>query len=401
MRWLELQNTTPASEALGFSATNWDTPQFLPLGHTNTQTRMRTAEMGPSEAPIPLPAASAWDLDRLLVVDPLSGRDITLATLLDRRLGCDGLLVFQGDGVRYETYRGAFAETDTHLLHSCSKTLTTMMVGCAIGEGKLHADVPMRDIVPELPAAWQGVTLQHVLDMAAGIASEEHYDEPDGMYWQYAPAVGYYGNPGAGKGVLQFVKDHLTERSSAPGEVFNYASYITNLIPICLERAYDEHPVALYERHLFQRVGAEHPGLVNCDRFDRPVVEGQVSLSLRDFARWALLYLHDGRNLAGEQVLPEVWVREAFAASPGRRAAFERGEQAEVFPGGEYHNQMWLLNPGEGIAAMLGIHGQFAYFDRPRDLLICGVSSYPTQLDALMTECLFALWRAVSAQVPQ
>ena len=52
----------------------------------------------------------------------------------------------------------------------------------------------MTDYVPELAElpAWHPVTLEHVLDMATGIDLEEHYEDPESMYWRYADAVGYY-----------------------------------------------------------------------------------------------------------------------------------------------------------------------------------------------------------------
>ncbi len=399
MRWVETSLPTAAQTALGFADRTWDKPQFLALGHTTTTHRMRTAVMPPPSRALPLPQAPHLAVDELVVHDPLLERAVPLAVLLERRLHCDGLLVFHGGGVRHESYRGGFSADDVHLLHSCSKTLTTMMVGIAAAEGRLALDAPVRSMVPELADAWQAVTVQHVLDMATGIFSEEHYDDANGMYWRYAPAVGYYGDTAQGEGVLAFLTGNLTQPVAAPGSVFNYASYVTNLLPVILERVYDEHPVALYERTLFQRIGAEQPGLINCDCEGRPIVEGQVSLTLRDFARWALLYLHQGRNLEGEQVVPQAWVQDSFTASAANRAAFARGEQAELFPEGGYHNQLWLPDADRGIAAMLGIHGQFAYFDLPRGLLIVGVSSYPTQLDGLMTECLQTVWRAISEAV--
>lgn len=399
MHWADTTAPSATQSALGFAGNNWDMPQFLALGHTTTTQRMRTAVMSPPSRSMLLPEASGLPVDDLVVQDPLLERPVPLSVLLERRLQCDGLLVFHGAGVRHESYRGGFTASDVHLLHSCSKTLTTMMIGIAAAEGRLQLDAPVCSFVPELPEAWADVTVQHALDMASGIHSEEHYDDADGMYWRYAPAVGYYGDTGAGEGTLAFLTNNLTQRVAAPGTVFNYASYVTNLLPILLERVYDEHPVALYERALFQRIGAEHQGYVNCDCEDRPIVEGQVSLSLRDFARWALLYLHQGRNLEGRQIVPQAWVQESFTASAANRAAFARGEQAELFPGGGYHNQLWLPEPDRGIGAMLGIHGQFAYFDLPRELLIVGVSSYPTQLDALMTQCLTTLWRAITEAV--
>jgi len=71
----------------------------------------------------------------------------------------------------------------------------------------------MSDYVPELAAlpAWAPVTLEHVLDMATGVDLEEHYENPDSMYWRYAYAVGYYAGDSAASGsTLGFVTSELT-----------------------------------------------------------------------------------------------------------------------------------------------------------------------------------------------
>jgi CubicO group peptidase (beta-lactamase class C family) len=199
--------------------------------------------------------------------------------------------------------------------------------------------------------------------------------------------------------VLGFVERELARRVVAPGTVFNYASYLTNLLPILLERAYGVPAVELYERRLYGLLGAEQPAVVNLDRFDRPIVEGHVNLTLRDFARWAALYLDDGRSLDGRQVLPAWWVEEAYRRHPHRRAAFERSDYADLMPGAEYHNQAWLPRAGPSTLAMLGIHGQFAYLDPDQDLMMVGLSSYPDQVNPLLVALVSRAWDALTQAV--
>lgn len=116
-----------------------------------------------------------------------------------------------------------------------------------------------------------------------------------------------------------------------------------------------------------------------------PIVEGHLNLTLLGFARWALLFLHQGRNLAGEQVVPEAWVDGSLSPSTARRAALLASDGAATFESGQYHNQLWQIDPHAGIVAMLGIHGQFALLDVPYQLILAGLCSYPVQLDGLMT----------------
>ncbi len=388
-----------AADDLGYGPRSWDAPQFLGRGQIESEMRMPTAVLERGGPVMTLPAGPELDLESMTFTDPLTERPWSGAQFLDRRLYTDGLLVFHNGGIRYETYRNGLTPSDHHILHSVSKTLTTMQMGIAIGEGLVDPDAPIRSYLAPLCAlpAWNDVTVQHVLDMATGIKCDEHYEDPDSMYWRYAEVAGYYGlaDPSPG-GVIDFVVENLTEQEEPPGHRFNYASYLTNLLPACLAEVYGRPAVELFEEQLHQRLGCEHDALVNCDSTGAPIVEGQLCLTLRDFARWALLFLHQGRNLAGEQVVPSSWIAEATAADPARRAAFVRGDSVERFPGAEYHNQAWVLDPDAGVMAMLGIHGQFAYVDRPRDLLIIGVSSYPTQVDLLGLASTQELWHTVT-----
>ena len=127
-------------------------------------------------------------------------------------------------------------------------------------------------------------------------------------------------------------------------------------------------------------------------------MEGQVNLTLRDFARWGHLLVNEGRNLTGDQVIPAAWVDDTFAPSAARAAAFARGAERESMPGAEYHNQTWVLEPGR-VAAMLGIHGQFCWVDRDAHTMIVGFSSYPVQTHPLLSAALGELWSTVRGAV--
>jgi CubicO group peptidase (beta-lactamase class C family) len=335
----------------------------------------------------------------LTFTDPLTGRPMTGDQFLDRRLFTDALAVVQDGRLVYETYRNGMTETDRHVAHSCSKTLTTMMVGLALEEGRLERSGSMTDYVPELAEvpAWHPVTLEHVLDMATGIDLEEHYEDADSMYWRYADAVGYYADGSAPRGsTLAFATSELTRTAEPPGVRFNYGSYLTNLLPIALANVYGVPAVELYEDRIYRLIGAEQPALVNLDQDRNPIVEGQVNLTLRDFVRWGHLLADGGRSLAGAQVIPERWVEDTYAPSAARAAAFARGAYGESMPGVEYHNQAWVLEPGR-VVTMLGIHGQFCWVDRSTRTMIVGFSSYPHQTHALLSATMGELWSTIRA----
>ncbi len=389
----------PAALAdVGYDGLTWEQPWNLVRGQITSLERMPSVELSPGGPSVAIPQGPSLDLESCSFTDPLTGRAMRFEEYLGRRLDNDGLLVVHRGQLLHESYRDGVQADDRHIVHSCSKTLTTMMIGWAVEEGRLSTTQPMQELVGELAAipAWTGVTLQHVLDMAAGLDTEEHYELASSMYWRYADAVGYFTVPAERQiGALEFVRRELVNKLEAPGSRFNYASYLTNLLPLVLEREYGVPAVELYETYLYAHVGAEHPALINVDSTGAPITEGQVNLTLRDFARWAYPMVNAGVGLGGEQVVPASWVEETFRHDAGRAAAFAAGESGQAFPGGEYHNQAWVLEP-EHVVAMLGIHGQFAYLDRSRDLMIVGLSSFPDQANALLSATMKQLWATIT-----
>ena len=389
--------TPEVLSALGYDGTTWDRPWHLARGQITTAERMPSVELDPGEVPTSIQPGPDLAVGELTFTDPLTGRAMSGDQFLDRRLYTDALAVVQDGRLVHESYRNGMTESDRHVAHSCSKTLTTMMVGIAIEEGRLDRSRPIGEYVPELAQipAWDPVTLEHVLDMATGLDLEEDYERPDSMYWRYADAVGYYTGPSPGQvGALAFAIDELRKAVEPPGVRFNYGSYLTNLLPIAVANVYGVPAVDLYEDRIYRHLGAERPALVNVDSVGNPIVEGQVNLTLRDFVRWGYLLADEGRSLAGEQVIPARWVDDTYAPSPERAAAFARGDSADAFPGAEYHNQTWVLEPGR-VVSMLGIHGQFCWIDRATRTMIVGFSSYPVQTHALLGATLAELWTTV------
>lgn len=398
MRFQEPTGSPAELAELGYSDQTWDKSWNQARGQITSGERMPSYVFEPTTPAHPLTYDPTLDVSQVKIMDPLSQGPLEFEDFLNRRVHSDALLISHRGKVVYENYFNGMKESDQHLCHSCTKTLTTMHIGIAVADGLLDPQRKVWEFVPELKEipAWADVSVQHLLDMATGIHTEEHYEFPDSMYYTYARGVGYWG-PETNLGTLKFVEENLTLTECAPGTVFNYASYNTNLFPLILESVYGVPAAQLYEENLYQRTGPEFPALLNTDAFRRPIVEGHLNLSLRDFYRWGHMLANEGKNLQGEQVIPQAWVEECFRTDPALTEAFSRSEYAELFPVGSYHNQLWRPDVEQGIVVMLGIYGQFYYIDRMNEIEIVGFSSYPELTSPLMALQLQELWRAVSA----
>jgi CubicO group peptidase (beta-lactamase class C family) len=386
---------------LGIDRSNWDHAEHLALSQLHMDRMMPVVHLEPGET-IPLPgAAHTLDVNALTYDDPLTGKPIDGATFLERRLFNDALLVMHHGAVVHESYRNGMTATDHHVQHSTTKSLTTMLLAQAIDAGKMEVDAPFDRYVPELRnvAGWRGVTLQHVLDMCPGLQYVEAYDDRNSDYYSYARAVGYYPTPANEViGARRWLVEKMTQRVAEPGTRFNYASPLTNALMMAVEQACEEPILPLLERQLFQRTGAESVGWFNTDALGFPIAEGQLSLTLRDFARWASVMIDCGRNLSGEAVVPAWFIAETCAHNAAAHRAFNAVERSLRFPNGHYRNQFWVIEP-ERQFTMLGIHGQFAWFDLERELMMLGYGSFPVPTSPLLTLALQQLWRRVAEAV--
>ena len=93
-------------------------------------------------------------------------------------------------------------------------------------------------------------------------------------------------------------------------------------------------------------------------------------------------------------MIPESFIAETCAHNATAHRAFNAVERSARFPNGHYRNQFWVIEP-ERQFAMLGIHGQFAWFDLARELMVVGYGSFPVPTSPLLTLAQQQLWRRV------
>jgi CubicO group peptidase (beta-lactamase class C family) len=165
-----MPETTPVA-----TAANWLDAPYNRWGFRHVPDLLPTAVIGRGGGPVrELPRA-----ERALAAFTVTHQRRRLG--LDEMLAetyTDGFLVLHDGAVVTERYLDGMAETDTHLLMSCSKSVTSLLLGVLWGQGRLSPDDLVTDHLPELAGtAWDGCRLQHVLDMRTGVEWDFDVDE--------------------------------------------------------------------------------------------------------------------------------------------------------------------------------------------------------------------------------
>jgi CubicO group peptidase (beta-lactamase class C family) len=287
------------------------------------------------------------------------GQTLTLDDYLARH-PATGLLVARGDTILIERYQ--YARNDQHRFTSWSmaKTVTAMLVGIAIAEGRIRSvDDPAAAYVPALAGTEYGHTsLQHLLQMSSGVRFVEEYSGRDDVWRLAADTFRQVGSGGI-DAVTPF-----NVRAAPSGTRFSYASVETQVLGLVLRSAVGR-PVADYlHEKIWEPMGAEADATWLIDRSGQEATYCCLNAVLRDYARLGLLLAHDG-NWRGRQIIPRAWIEDATRMHP---------DQPHLMPGTArpffgYGYQVWLFPEERRMFALLGMRGQ-AIFVEPASRLV-------------------------------
>jgi CubicO group peptidase (beta-lactamase class C family) len=186
---------------------------------------------------------------------------------------------------------------------SMTKSVMNALVGVLVQQGRLALDEPAP--VPEWQApgdARARITVGQLLHMSSGLAFEERYRSPLGDVTRMLLAT---------PNMAAFVA--LKPLQFEPGAHYAYASGTTNLLARVLretlgEARYPDFP----RRALFAPLGMRS-AVLETDASGTFVGSSYMYASARDWARFGLLYLHDG-VWNGKRLLPAGWV--AYSRTP-------------------------------------------------------------------------------------
>lgn len=215
-------------------------------------------------------------------------------------------IVIRNDSILHEQYMGEFSAASYTNSFSMAKTVVSVLVGCAIQDGKIKsADQPVSDFIPEFANDERSsITIRHLLNMSSGIAFDEDYVSP----FAY-PAEAYYGND------LRKLTLNYTEMNEKPGVTFRYLSGNTQLLGFILSKATGKTIADYASEKLWIPMGCEQNAFWSLDSENgNEKAFCCLNSNARDFARIGKLYLDSGR-WNGNQIVPEEYALESVSVT--------------------------------------------------------------------------------------
>jgi CubicO group peptidase (beta-lactamase class C family) len=302
--------------------------------------------------------------DRALEVSySWQGKQYSAQQFLERTY-TNALLVMKDGRIVNEIYRNGTNEHTRFIGWSMTKSITSVLVGCALAEGRIASlELPISQYLPELKGGgYEGVSIQHVMQMRSGVDYEERYDfeRPGRAASNHIAALV--------KNVARFVDAARTlPRIHEPGTHFQYKTIDTAVLGWLVERVTGGSVAAYTARCLWEPLGAESDSFYIMDGLPgvgREFSGAGFNATLRDYARFGQMVL-DGGVADGRRIVSADWIRQS--TQPNGPEDNRRGG---------YGLQWWTFANTPAFAA-IGLQGQYIYVDPATRTVVVKLSYFP------------------------
>ena len=292
------------------------------------------------------------------------GKRITFDDFL-KQTSTNAFIIIRGGKITYESYLNGKTQSTILPSYSVAKTMTSLLIGQLISEGKLKESDTFVSILPEFKAgtSFDKVTIKDLLDMNSGVGVSDNYPSgPSG--WGVAIAQMY-----ASTDVNWWLKQNRKMREE-PGTFPEYRSVNTQMLGMVIQKVTGRSLSDEFTERVWQRVGADYDATWNVDhKGGHEKAFCCFNATARDYARIGVALISDQSAKNKYAITNPTWL--ARLSKPVVKLDYGWG----------YGAQMW--HPYPGINLMLGLHGQYIYQDKANKTVIVKLSDLPTSADGL------------------
>ncbi len=280
-----------------------------------------------------------------------------LEQIKKQNISIRSVVVIRNGNVLLEANFHPYVKDSWHIIHSCTKSVMSALIGIAIDKGYIKSvKTPVLEFFPERTAAnldenKKNLTLEHLLTMSTGFQARDSY-----LYnWEGLTKMR------ASPDWIQYVLD--LPMANAPGAKFDYSNCSSFLLSAILQETTGKNAFAFAREHLFGPLGIQEIAWPSNPQ-GITLGWGGIRMKPLDMAKFGFLYLNKG-VWEGKQVVSSSWVETST----------QEKIKARTLSDG-YGYQWWVNEDGYYMA--LGYSGQYIVVLPQQNMIVVFTSALPS-----------------------
>ena len=303
----------------------------------------------------------------------------------------DGMIVLHKNEMVYENYWLGNNENKRHISWSLAKSFISALVGSAYEEGLIDSlDDPVTKYLDDFKeTGYDGVTIKDILQMSSGVLFNEDYADYDSDINRFGRAVA------TGTSMRDFSKTLTRERE--PGTYMHYVSINTQVLGFLLQEVTNKSISQYLYNKIWNPLGMEDSAYFILDDVKDEFALGGLNATLRDYAKFGLLYLQNGR-WNDNQIISKQWIEDSHSTDGIHLVPGERETSSN--PWG-YGYQWWVPGFPDTDYTASGVYNQYIYIDPLSEIVIAKTSSnfkYTSELQ-MSKDMHMAMFRAIANHI--
>jgi len=258
------------------------------------------------------------------------------------------LVIIKGGNIVKDISFNGHRSKEKHAIYSCSKSITSLLVGKAIEQGLIKGVTQkVLDFFPEIIISEENVlienmTIENLLTMSTGLEwnDNQNYDE----MWDNNNPVEYF---------------FSRNIKCTPGSKFTYCSGVVHILQFILEIVTGEEVFSYSKRVLFDPLDITD---VLWEEYDNGLL-GSIEISPLDFAKIGYMCMKNG-VWKGKEIISKNWIEISTAKHIDTPNSLE-----EVTNFGAGYGYLWWRNNFGGYHAN-GFGGQYMFVVPESDLVV-------------------------------
>ena len=238
-----------------------------------------------------------------------------------KKLHISSFIVLQKGKIVYEKYFSALSE-DQQSLQSVSKVITSALITNLNNEKKIDLNQPIEKYIPELKNTdWQGISIKNILHMRSGMDSfsidmaSGPFTNPKHKNYQLESALGILPKAeNTPNNVYKFITQ--MKKDTVAGGKAEYSNINTFVLGWLAEKVTGKKYSDLVSEMIWQPMGANSNAYVCLSDKGIPWVHGGISATLRDLARFGMLFTKSDITARKEKIISFAQVQEIFNTTP-------------------------------------------------------------------------------------